>query len=80
MLSGKSIALYAHSKKKERLNYLTIHLKTLKKDSTDSLGNSLLVQWLGLGAFTAEHLGSIPDQRTKIPQDPCVTARKTEQK
>ena len=33
-----------------------------------NLGNSLVVQWLGLHAFTAEGLGSIPGQRTKIPQ------------
>ena len=31
-------------------------------------GNSLAVQWLGLHAFTAEGLGSISDQGTKIPQ------------
>ena len=30
--------------------------------------NSLVVQWLGLCAFTAEGLGSIPGQGTKIPQ------------
>ena len=27
-----------------------------------------MVQWLGLCAFTAEGLGSIPGRRTKIPQ------------
>ena len=32
------------------------------------LGNSLAVQWLGLCAFTAKGLGSIPVQGTKIPQ------------
>ena len=31
-------------------------------------GNSLAVQWLGPRAFTAEGLGSIPGQGTKIPQ------------
>ena len=31
-------------------------------------GNSLAVQWLGLGAFTAMSPGSIPGQGTKIPQ------------
>ena len=31
-------------------------------------GNSLAVQWLGLGAFTAEGPGSIPGQGTKILQ------------
>ena len=32
------------------------------------LGNSLVVQWLGLCAFTAEGAGSIPGWGTKIPQ------------
>ena len=32
------------------------------------MGNSLVVQWLGLSTFTAEGLGSIPGQGTKIPQ------------
>ena len=32
------------------------------------LGNSLVVQWLGLGAFIAEGTGSIPGRETKIPQ------------
>ena len=31
-------------------------------------GDSLVVQWLGLGTFTAKGQGSIPDQGTKIPQ------------
>ena len=33
-----------------------------------SLGNSLVVQWLGLCTFTAEGPGSIPGQGAKIPQ------------
>ena len=33
-----------------------------------SLVNSLVVQWLGLHALTAEGLSSIPDHGTKIPQ------------
>ena len=32
------------------------------------MGNSLVVQWLGLGAFTAKGLGSIAKLGTKIPQ------------
>ena len=32
------------------------------------MGNSLVVQCLGLCAFTAEGLGSIPGGETKIPQ------------
>ena len=30
--------------------------------------NSLVVQWLGFHALTAEGLDSIPDQSTKMPQ------------
>ena len=32
------------------------------------LGNFLVVQWLGLLTFTSWGLGSIPGQRSKIPQ------------
>ena len=32
------------------------------------MGNSLAVQWLGLYAFTADSLGSVPAQGMKIPQ------------
>ena len=32
------------------------------------MGNSLVVQWLGLSAFTAKGVGLIPGQGTKIPQ------------
>ena len=39
-----------------------------KKKKEIISGNSLAVQWLGPGAFTAEDLGSIPGQGTKIPQ------------
>ena len=31
-------------------------------------GNSLVVKWLGLLAFTAKSLSSIPGQGTKIPK------------
>ena len=42
---------------------LSVYLK--KKNY---LGNSLAVQWLGLCAFTAVGLGSIPGQGPKILQ------------
>ena len=32
-------------------------------------GNSLTVQWLGVHTLTAEGLGSIPGEGTRIPQD-----------
>ena len=34
------------------------------------MGTSLVVQWLGLGAFTAVAQGSIAGQGTKIAQAP----------
>ena len=32
------------------------------------MGNYLVLQWLGLCAFTAEGAGSIPGREIKIPQ------------
>ena len=32
-------------------------------------GNSLVVQWSGLGAFTVMGLGSVPDWGTEIPKN-----------
>ena len=37
-----------------------------KKIKKMYIGNSLAVQWLGLGTFTAEGLGSVPGRGTKI--------------
>ena len=34
------------------------------------VGTSLVVKWLGLCTVTAEGLGSVPGQETKIPQTP----------
>ena len=48
--------------KKELPQYDKLHLK--KKSS----GNSLVVQWLGLPAFTAKGAGSISGPRAKIPK------------
>ena len=36
---------------------------------SDFLGTYLVVQWLGLHAFTAKGAGSLPGQGTKITQD-----------
>ena len=38
------------------------------------LRNSLVAQWLGLHAFTAVVLGSVPGWGTKIPQAMCSDA------
>ena len=45
-----------------------IHLKL-------KLRNSLVAQWLGLRAFTAVVLGSIPGWGIKIPQAVCSDTR-----
>ena len=39
-------------------------------------GNSLVVQWLGLRAFTAMGPGSIPGEGTKIPQAERLSQKK----
>ena len=44
------------------------------------LGNSLVVQWLGLHAFTAEGVGLIPGWGTKIPQAAWCGQRKKKKK
>jgi len=43
-------------------------------------GNSLAVQWLGLGTFTAEGLGSFPGWGTKILSKLCSTVKKKKKK
>ena len=48
----------------QRLGHLLVGIEP--KNTTN--GNSLAVQWLGLPAFTAEGLGSVPSQGTKILQ------------
>ena len=58
-------------------------LMGLKTNLGSSLkGNSLAVQWLGLGAFTAGAQGSIPGWGTKIPHDAqhSQTEKKKQQK
>ena len=43
-------------------------------------GISLAIQWLGLGTFTAEGLGSIPGGGTKISQAMWSSKKKKEKK
>ena len=42
--------------------------------------NSLAVQWLGLQAFTAEALGSVPGVGTEIPSNIMEVAKKKKKK
>ena len=48
---------------------MPVRMATNKKSPN---GNSLVVQWLGLCAFTAGGTGSIPGWGTKISQDPII--------
>ena len=50
--------------------FLSTHLRFSGWRQIDKrrIGNSLVVQWLGLYTFTAEGVGSIPTLGTKIPQ------------
>ena len=43
-------------------------IQTVNKHMKNAQGNSLAVQWLGLGAFTAGDPGLIPGWGTKILQ------------
>ena len=45
-----------------------MHAKKFKVKIFTKIGNSLLVQWLGLCTFSAEGTGLIPSQGIKIPQ------------
>ena len=47
---------------------------------TVSLESFLVVQWLGLRAFTAEALGSFPGQETRILQVVCSRGEKRKKK
>ena len=56
--------MHSTEKKEELLEVKLGNTQELEKNKI----SSLVVQWLGLGAFTAVGLGSIPGQGTKIPQ------------
>ena len=62
--SGKSISRYIHEGNK------VTFLQSYLQDYCSIIHNrhSLAVQWLGLGAFTAEGPGSIPGRGAEIPQ------------
>ena len=57
-------------KGKKNFFFLSTHLRFSGWRQIDKrrIGNSLVVQWLGLYTFTAEGVGSIPTLGTKIPQ------------
>lgn len=51
----------------ERLTIPTLFMRVAKPDE-NSERDSLMVQWLGLGAFAAVGLGAVPGWGTKTPQ------------
>ena len=53
-------------------------LSYLKRNN--AVGNTLLVQWLGLCPFTAEEVGSICGWGTKIPKGAAKEEKKKERK
>ena len=60
---------------------LQLKKKKGKKEKRNSEpGNSLAVQWLGLGAFMARGLGSIPGEGTKILQAAWQGQKKKEKR
>ena len=59
------------------LRNLTQATENLVSENGD--GNSPVVQWSGLHAFTAKGAGSIPGQGTKILQDMPGAAKKKKQ-
>ena len=64
------LRLFAHVPFLPLFTLVPSPISTVQKLSylKDYVRNSLVVQWLGLHAFTAEGPGSIPSQGTKIPQ------------
>ena len=51
-----------------RIFFVHIRLREMRTLKREKGGNSLAVQWLGIGALTAKGPGSVPGQGTKIPQ------------
>ena len=62
---------------KKKTNIILLICRILKKKDT---GNCLVVQWLGLSAFTAEGLGSFLGQEIRILQVVCSRGEKKEKK
>ena len=53
------------------------HFYRIKNKEQGRNGNSLAVHWVGLlRPFTAEDLGSVPHQRTKIPASHLAAKKK----
>ena len=54
------------TKEKAQVLPLPTHIKEMVKENV--AGTSLVVPWLGVGAFTAVATGSVPGRGSKIPQ------------
>ena len=64
--SYNKIHLIGHMEKNHFSFSVSCYIELFSK--MPRLGNSLVVQWLGLGTFTAKGPGSVPGRGTKIPQ------------
>ena len=51
-----------------RIFFVHIRLREMRTLKREKGGNSLAVQWLGIGALTAKGPGSVPGQGKKNPQ------------
>ena len=60
--------------RRKKLLNKEIALKKKRERDELALGNSLMVQWLGLGAFTVEGLDVIPSQGMEFHR-PCSRAK-----
>ena len=62
-----------------KIKFLTLFFNLFARNYHKKItkrGNSLVVQWLGLCAFTAKGLGSISGWGTKILQSACCSQTK----
>ena len=56
--------------KADSMSGTALGIKDIIVDKKDNIfGTSLVVQWLGLCAFTTKHTASVCGWRAKIPQD-----------
>ena len=61
---------FSEQLKADSMSGTALGIKDIIVDTKDNIfGNSLVVQWLGLCAFTTKRTGSVCGWRAKIPQD-----------
>ena len=79
-LKGQRILCSTLLYNKDNSPGLTLVNRNWKLAQELTLGNSLVVQWLGVRALTAEGPVSMPGQGTKIPQAVWHGQKETKQK